>query len=687
MKWIWAFFTIVLISLNVAAKTVVPKNPYLFLSRWVSSKPTTLEVGGEKKTMQYSQRFIQMGPDQIPVATMSLGEYVVKDPNRLPSDFAKEMGKFFGIKKWKQENRGSYTAYEAEMPEYSRFVKLFVSKKGNTFKYSLVSIRAPYLMPTYFEAEIIQRDQMGEGRSVASFEGPNGMFAQMLHLLVNPANAAVPTNYQDILGIINDLWAPLTNASGNLVKQVGSAQGTAVRISGDITKNVGVLSSTIDNNAVRVVNMASQFDGTVNRGIDTVQKTLSSGNVAKLGSIAGVTFGAGAALGGMAVNAFSHLITDGVVPLAIKAYYEIVGELSPEVRKRIAEKAPKAWDDLQRFSFEAANIENKMAQQLGAMQWLAQFNPTMSYEELNNQEKLLQKEYRKAIASLDASDRNSEKNCAAQVSDIEEKITYIQNLKVIIGRGGATKPQDICKTFDQMYSQWANVEVQLNNARNIFLRNAFIIVKDLQNEAAEAVADTKQRKKDNTCEDESPLLKQANKDVADNKCDCTARIQNEDCANICETQRSYKRQDENCIQMARGIAKINRFEEQRITAQGLEQNSLMLKNAYDNFLGAYCDSTKQDCKGNTDGSFKAVSDRMQTMFDKIFKLCGNNSIVRMKKDPAAAAAGEAKGEAAANSDLPLASMDARALPKPAESSNFVVRWAKSALSAITNIFK
>jgi len=651
---------LLLFSTTAFGQKAKKADPYFFLSRWAVGKKLVNESNGEKSTTQYRQRFVMMGDEQVPVATMTSTEIQLRDDKSPVPDVAKRVADLTGIKKWKFEDRGSYKAYEAELVEHTRYLKLFVSKQGKVLKYSLVTIRIPYMMPTYFEAELLQRDEIGAERNTANFAQPGSMFAQVYQLLVPTAHAFT---YADVLSVIRDVWAPGVNSVNGLSSEVGKINGTVANGVNSFTSGVNTFNGT----ANRAIDQAGNINGTLNSLNSTARDINATardkGNALKMGAALGV----GAAVGTLGVNLVTHFITDVGAPLARKAYYELIGELTPEVQKAISERAPEAWKNLEFYTDKAAEIEKKMALQLGAMEWLARFNPTTSAEEIDKQLIIKQSELKKAEARLDhASSSSSQNICAGEVRQLQKEIAYLKAIMPVIKEGGpesAIRAQDLCSTFDRMYGEWANVEMQLNNARSAFIRNAYIITKDAEAAGREAARDLagSDRKKGNKCED-SPELKDAQNAISKKDCKCgTPDEARENCAELCQTRTDYEAHIRSCLNMANLGGKVDESGDRARRASLLRQNSEMLENTYKNFLGTYCDSKKQDCEGNKDGSFKALTDRMQTRFSAIFKMCGSKTVVRTMK-PANVDINDTAGLEAAKKDVPISTLPKAAQP-------------------------
>lgn len=142
-------------------------------NNWISSENVSVNENGIHVATQMQQRLINLRGTVLPIATLTKGEIESPDGRGIPQDLSGHLAKVMGISHWKQEDRGAYVAYEAQVPQEARLVKLFVSKSKTKFRYSIFTVRMAYLLPLYFEAELIQRNHMSGNVDVVELEKNN----------------------------------------------------------------------------------------------------------------------------------------------------------------------------------------------------------------------------------------------------------------------------------------------------------------------------------------------------------------------------------------------------------------------------------------------------------------------------------------------------------------------------------
>jgi len=709
-----------------------PAAAYGFLSNWAAATPSVMTVNGDVIKSQMSERFIRVGTDTVPVAIMTTGEIRAKSKKGIPTDFEGSIAKLMGIKHWKKETRGNYVAMEAEVPGSARLVKVFVSKNPKVYRYSIVSIRTAFMLPTYYEAEILQRIQMKDDKGVAELEKPSSTTAKIYRFLLAPSSAQAST-LDDLL----DLASSSANSVSGAAKQVGTFTTTSVSavngLTGSVTTaganitgtmstvgtNLTTTASTLGNNVVTTVNNGvGNLTSTVNNGVgnltstannvmSTASTTVTNATTSLHGDVttasnainnasstadkdvkyalnpvndfkAALGAGLGYSLGTMLVQ----FAADGGAAICKQIFYAITGRLPDNVQNSLNDQGKQAWADLERLSKEALELDKKMQLTLMSMAALSGKNPINMYQSLPDKEIALQSDMRRLQGAMDNFKNTDTRNiCIQAYREDAQQLLIVQNLQPIFAAPEVKRPQDLCNSFDDLYKQWASLELQIANARNILLKNMSFMITGAAKEAAKAGAqDFSPRQAGKNCAQLEDAVDKADSEIGKNNCYCGNGGISSKCYNACQKRVLSKGILDDCNSVVDMNKARDTDSDDVISMQAVKQSSDMMKDSYKKLVGSYCEagSTQPGCNGDQ-GSFAKIHDALQDRFKYVQVACPNGIT---KAQPADVQAGAAKADAMENSDVPLASATGSQLPTSSDSPGFFSRLG----SAIRNIF-
>jgi hypothetical protein len=602
-----------------------------FKANWVQSKKYTMQVGGTTLITQMHERIIPMADVAIPVATMTTGEITAKDAEDLPQDFIGGLGQLMKIKKWKEEKRGSYTAYEAVMPEYMRYVKVFVSKEKNTFKYSLVTMRVAYMLPAYFEAELIQREEIGDLKGVAELRKSNNTYARIYEMMVTPAHAqnygVVGNNLLNYIGgwqpgQISQITQGARDAANNIGNSINNAASSLSRVEGTVNGFANRMES-ITTGAERTIdrNMASATQ----RWDETNKNWAESNRVANKAispkTVATLTL---TALGtASAYNLGVHFLTETIPYLARETYYMVTGNLKPEIREQMIAIGGKAWDDIDRLSVQAMELDLKLQAQVSAMEYASSGNF------VNDMQKL-QAIKANALKSYDfATSQETKVACMNVLKTMQTKIVFLEGVGSIIQAARTGRPE-MCAGFDEMYRQWIQTEGALSIARDAILQNSTAVMKKMNSKIAEASLQlASDRSLDTDCE-KSPDLDRTDKQIAKEGCNDTA-IRSEICADLLQMRKYYLIPVQTCRNMEAGRKNLDPVKEEKDRARLMAATAQMMGDSYDRLLKSNCRIGVRNalCDGQSTGLYANLKDDMSKNFKKAAAMCGNLSTIRI----------------------------------------------------------
>lgn len=704
------YFSTIFVSLLFAgAVQAAPTKTYNYKANWVQSKKVSHQSGNAIVEMQTFQRMVRLGNNIFPAATLTTGEIKSTTEEGFPKDMSKAVSELTGIQNWKKEVRGNYTAYEAPIPGQARLMKLFISKQKGVYKYSIATVRVPYMFPTYFEAELIQREQIGDLKGVASLLQPSSTnaYAKIYQLLVSPAEAAG----SDILGYLQSWLGGASTGLNNGVAAVnnGVATGTAAINNGAAAVNNGAnainnganaldrASGSLDNASNVVTSAQGTLDKntalithTVDTNVDKVNTTANKINdtmkgfqdPVKMGKVAAAT-GFGAALGYGAGALLFQFAVDGSVKLARKVFYAITGNLPPEVKAQLSAEGGKAWDDLEKYSDQVMNMENDLAKNLLAINELTGENPVTAFADIDPKIRQYQDrlaEVQKALAS--GIDNGTKMACTQEAFTLQQQIKTLEDMKpVLASQSAADLRRNACEKLQRLYQQWSVLEMNIYNARGVLLENVSALMDSAQAQANAATErKISDRENTNTCKKSvEDRMDTVNDDLSKNGCVCDARVLSGTCKDICRTKELTKGYLQDCLDMAEMRKGINPTKERLRQAELLKQYSAMMKDSYAGLVNAYCDpgETGSGCTGEA-GSFGRIKNQLAGLFAQADKQCGAGNGVRMAT---AADIKAGSDKAASLGDQPIASSSN--LPKPAESGGFLSRigaWFKGLFS-------
>ncbi len=685
------------------AKSASPEAISSIEKNWATSDKYSISEGGVEVTTQGRQRMIRLRGNIIPVATMTSGEIKSPTGKGIPKDLAAEMSKLMGIKAWKKEDRGSYIAYEAPAPNDARLIKLFVSKDKKNFRYSVASIRIAYMLPTYYEAELLQRQQVEGTKAVASLE-LNKNWSRLFDFFVSSAYAADGFSLANLTSGYNGSIPNINIDSGALSGVTGSLNGLTSSVSGirgsvDGLAGAGNNIAGAGNNVASSINNASgavdrlsgeahSIQGTIANSTDVMKNSVSDINSTLKGFQDPKTFfkiglasGFGYTLGSMLVQ----FATDGAATLVKKIFYEVTGQMDPATRERMTGRGQKAWDDLQKLSEKVAEIDKNVQLRLAVLASLNGKDPLTVANELEDRRLLLESDIRKMQSSMDkSSDTASRMQCSAAIREMSQQVELLKQMQPILQSEQPRSQAELCAGFDRMYQQWANVELQMHNARSVLLQDMVGLATGAEKATQEANKSlASDRKKRNECKDSK--LDDMNDLVSQNNCSCQSASTTQKCSYLCMEQQNYQDHQKSCLNMIAMSKTVDKDTDSLVESELIRQNTVMLEDSYGKLTRSYCvqGDTSGVCNGQ-DGSFSMIHSRMQNQFQQIQKACGSSTVV--SASPRDILEGKRKAASLAASSQPIASASVSSLPQTSEGGGFFSNFFSKVGSFFKNLF-
>lgn len=621
---------------NVAASAPAggkeTKSVLNYRAYWVASPKVISQMGGAQVSSQWSERVLPVRGKLVSVATMTTGEIKSSTGEGFPKDFTGALMQLTKIKQWKQEDRGSYVAYEALLPDQGRYLKVFVSKTKDSYKYSIASIRLAFMMPTYFEAELIQREAMGDIKGVADLQRSTFKYSAIYQMLVSPANAV------GVDWIVNYLSNWQTIASNGVVS-VNNVAGS-----------VSAGAASINNVAGAVKTGATSIDG-LSGSVDNINSTIknfqSPGKMGKVAFVAGLGGALGYGLGSVLVQ----FATDGAVKITRELYYALTGDLKPDVRELIKQRGQKAWNSLESLAKKSLELDLEMQTQLSAM-YLAGGKDPMSLADVEREIDLLQDKIKDIEKDKENNRSDSFRStCNEQIRNMRSQLELLQNVAPILKRN--RNEQALCASFDQMYDRWIDIEGELSAVRSIILNDTSAMISDAEATNREAAKDLTSGKPEKNC-DFKERIRNAQNDVSNNGCVCNAAVFSGNCQSYCEILRNDQERNYVCQNMASKALNVDPIK------QNAENSRRALEKAksLERLQGQIVDSN---------GNYAKMQNQMTTHFREIMKACGSKTAVSEPAD----VQGQQKAESLLTGTLPIASASQDAVPARAEGRGFL----------------
>lgn len=692
---------LLMISTTGFAKTANPEAAYSFLNNWSASAPTITKVNGDVISSRMLERYVKVGNDKVPVAVMTIGEIRAHSKKGVPTDFAGAIAKLMHIKHWKKETRGTYTAYEAEAPEAARFVKIFVSKDTKVYRYSMISMRTAFMLPTYYESEIIQREQMNDQKGVVDLEKPTSAVAQIYRLLLG-STPAEAMSLDDLLNILSSNASSVGTAADNVSTFTHTSVASVNNLTGTVSSGVTTLSNTVTSGVGTVVSTANNITGqvtsTVNSAVGNLGTIVSgaeksaSSDVNTINNAVNkvmnpVTEGKaffGAALGYSLGAELAAFAGDGLVTACKEVFNAITGNLPESVKDGLNDQGQKAWADLERLSKEALELDKQMQLTMASLNLLTGKDVTdMDFGAEKYRIDYNLRQIRNAEDKLkSAQDRNV---CFQAEKQENIKLLIVQNLEPILDSPRGKSADELCRSFDDLYQQWANVEMQIANARAVLMNNMAYMLTGAAKTAAKAnKSSTTHYEDQENCQD---LEKQINKDdseIGKNNCYRNSIGMSDTCTNLFGIHDNDVATWNNCKDIVTMKQGRDVTSDQFISSATVRQASDMMRDSYKRLQSSYCepDSTKPGCDGKQ-GSFAQIHDAMQARFAQVQAKCPNTIA---KADPAANQAGAQKAAAVAASDVPMSSLPASQAPTASDAPGFFGQMGEHISNFLHSIF-
>jgi hypothetical protein len=671
-------FILMFYSWNAFAAIGAEKPMQNYRVNWVESKKSVTQMGGAQVTGQIRQRILLVHGVAIPVATIGSGEIKSATGEGFPQDLTGALQKITNMKSWKKEVRGNYTAYEGLLPEQGRLIKVFISKGKDSYKYSVATIRVAFMLPTYYEAEIIQREEIGDGAGVAALSDSGGKFASLYKLLLQPAYAApTPSWLTSILGS----WDNTVNTVGNTaaagiasVNNVAGA-GNNVALSGQalagagnnvanaITSAASQGSTTVNQAMISATNIGNRLSGSIDNASTTVNNPVNTmTNKTKMAKVA-FAAGLGGALGYGLGTILVQMTMEHGLKLADEVYHMITGDLMPEVRDRITDQGKQAWAALKGLSEKTMELDLEMQKQLMAMYLAGGENP-MSLGDVRDQIGLLEDKINDAQeAKKKNNDDNFRISCNRAINSMREQLELLKSVEPIMKK--FKSPTAMCEGFDQMYDRWVDTESEINASRNIILNDTFALITDAdrrQQDAAKVVASKRNVEKECNFSSQISAAKSA---ISSNKCICFSGLTavfSGSCGSLCRTLDNYVETSKVCVNVGSKSQSLDPVARNEDVSEIALQTAKSLQR-------------RQDQIANSD--YNKTQAKMTTHFRDILDQCGSKTVVQVKGSESR---GKQMAESVMKGNVPLSSAGPSGSPTPDNAPGFM----KSMWETITN---
>ncbi|MBC7372070.1 MAG: hypothetical protein H7326_10920 [Bdellovibrionaceae bacterium] len=634
---------------SLSASIGPTSNLPVYKANWIETKKIVSKITGGETSVQWRQRNVEVLGKSIQVATITSGEIKDTTGRLIPRDLAGAIAKISKIKKWKQETRGAYTAYEAMLPDQAQYMKVFVYKNKDTYKYSIATMRVAFMLPTYFEAELIQREEIGDINGVADMRAPGGKYAALFAAVVPNANAI------DFSGIVNYFngWLGVGQTAAQGVAQAPAAinnlatagnNGAASINSASVSING--LSATAGASSAELSGAADRFGTKLEKFDKTLQGFQDNSKVAKTALVAGLAGG----FGGAAGASIFHYGAQGIAYGAREIYYLITGDLKPEIRAQMGAAGQIAWDSIDALSAEVINMTTQMDLEQQAMK-MATGADAMTYDKAKAKIRLLESDLRKLTNRLDNdTDQDRRVKCTQQMGPIEDEIAHLKKFLPILD--AQKNGNDVCTSFARKYERWVAIENDIQEARNAILNNTIVVIAKANRELQDsAKVLSSAREEANEC-DYSVGIKKATRFVGnEDGCICSTRLKSDRCLTACSSLENLQSAQFACNDSAKANKNLDPLEQ-------FQKESALIRNNSESYL------RRQQKVADPQG-YERLQTNLTMKFAEELKKCPSAPNVVLPID---IQRGQAKAAAAA--DRPLASGDVGGFPTPNQSSGF-----------------
>lgn len=628
-------FCILLSSLGAFGAAQPTSNVPAYKANWIETKKVVSKITGGETSVQWRQRNVEVLGKSIQVATITSGEIKDSTGRLIPRDLAGAIAKISKIKKWKQETRGAYTAYEAMLPDQAQYMKVFVYKNKDTYKYSIATMRVAFMLPTYFEAELIQREEIGDIKGVADMRAPTSKYAALFNAVIPQANAI---DFSGIVNYFNSVLGVGQTAAQGIAQAPGAINNASVSING--------LSATARAGSAEMSGAADRFGTKLENFDKTLQGFQDNTKVAKTALVAGLAGGFGGAAGAAAF----HYGAQGIAYGAREIYYLITGDLKPEIRAQMGTSGQIAWDSIDALSAEVINMTTQMDLEQQAMKMATGTDP-MNYDKAKEKLRLLESDLRKLTHRLDNDpDQNVRKKCSQQMGPLEDEIAHLQKFLPILKaqRDG----NDICTSFSRKYERWVAIESDIQEARNAILNNTMVVITKANRELQDsAKVLSSAREEANEC-DYSVGIKKAMRFVGnENGCICSTRLKSDRCLTACSSLENLQSAQYACNESTKANKTLDPLDQ-------FQKESALIRNNSESYL------RRQQKVADPQGYEKLQTNLTMTFAEELKKCPSAPNVIL----PIDIQKGQAKAAAAA--DRPIASAEVESFPTSNQSSGF-----------------
>lgn len=420
------------------------------------------------------------------------------------------------IQNWKVENIDGLEIHEGFSKVSGTVYRLAFNNKTNEF--SVASIAARYLLPTYLEAHLFQVQHL-TGKKAGS-----GKFSSFLRLFIQDVEAAdinvnispattaqitgaITTLGNGVSGIRSDVRSAGDQISGAVTQATGTLQNVGNTVAGSVDNLAGAgnnVAGSVNNAADSVNNIADA----VRESNQTVRDLTSSRNIAKQAAVAGAVFGLTSTLGSMAAN---FLVNETMSTLR-RLFYEAKGEFTPEEKEMRLKRFESAMNSFNEMSPKLNELASKM---------------TALSVEITLASGVTQEQYLSSIEREIEAARKAKTeagtDCTDCMSEAAMKLNQLENLKKIVAATGNRTKDDMakaCEQMDDLYTEWVNAEFTMLNARRLIMQDLMLFNGYIMDSTASDTAFQEARKQSNHCKDRAErLIKEVKSKIDIKKCE------------------------------------------------------------------------------------------------------------------------------------------------------------------------
>lgn len=457
-----------------------------------------------------------------------------------------------------KENIDGLNLYEALDKKTGIVYRVVHNVKTNEF--SMASVQVRFLLPTYVETHLWQVELLN--RTQAS--GKASAFFKLL------APAAYAEN--------------LVTGAQSYVRDIGGRMDAS-------------LADTVKNPLNSISNSMDKVGSSLDRALTTK-------NVAKLAAVSGVVFGVSSTLASMS----THFLVQGGYDTLRNLFYEAKGELKPEEKEKRLKRFNESMQSFKALTPVINELESKVTLMALLMTYASNTNGENLLAKLNQDIEAKKKAQTEGVAACTECDEQ------ARLLTIPQ----LEALKQIMQETGLSKKEladQGCQLLDDMYSSWKVAET------NIFLvrRNVMQDMSLFNSSIMESIQDDKsfqeKRKQTNACE-KIPDQKLAEIARKISGADCDRDFSNL----LCREREAYLSAKKSCSVSA--AIQHTESDQTRLTESAAATTRIMARFST-RLENMTCDSSKAGCEK---GSLDKTRDFFTANFTTAAAACKNSFI-------------------------------------------------------------